>query len=89
MNDIRIIRRVGTTPAQRGSVGGQACPDVLKIEGGYLVIGGAKWADTGMNELLDKHGATIGTGEMAVVVPDAAMHAAALDIVHTYAKDSK
>jgi hypothetical protein len=83
-SNIHIVRRMGTTPRERGSATGQSCPDVLKLsDGNYLVIGQVRWASTEMGQMLDPHDAIIGRDEMAVVVPADAMHAAALDITKT------
>lgn len=88
MTSIHIIRRIGSTPAQRGSSGGANCPDVLKIDGGYLVIGKILPATTDMRALLAAHGASIGDDEQAVIVPDNCMHDAADDIAHTYVRSN-
>lgn len=35
-----IVRRIGSTPAQRGSQSGQNCPDIFELaDGRYAVIG--------------------------------------------------
>ncbi|MEV6051896.1 hypothetical protein [Streptomyces sp. NPDC052107] len=34
------MRRIGSTPAERGSVGANNCPDVLELDDGdFLMIG--------------------------------------------------
>lgn len=36
----RIVRRLGSTPEERGSATGQSCPDVFELDGGdFLVVG--------------------------------------------------
>ncbi|MGW1025860.1 hypothetical protein ACWD4J_19600 [Streptomyces sp. NPDC002577] len=37
---MRIVRRLGASPQQRGSVSGQSCPDVFELsDGNFAVIG--------------------------------------------------
>ncbi len=37
---MKIVRRIGTSPQQRGSVSGQSCPDVFELsDGNFAVIG--------------------------------------------------
>lgn len=76
----RIVRRVGTSPAQRGSTGGGNCPDVLKTDDGYLVIGEIAARTRALVEALDAHKASIGPWECAVIVPDDVLEAAAQEI---------
>jgi hypothetical protein len=79
---VTIIRRVGVSPAERGSTTGQTCPDVLELSsGGYLVIGKTPRAPRVTAQELAEHGASIGDDEQAVFVPADVMHAAAQDIV--------
>lgn len=76
---MNIVRRYGTTPKQRGSLSGDSCPDVLRLDtGDYLVIG----TRTGprLRAQLGDHAASIGLNETAVVVPADVLHAAARDI---------
>jgi hypothetical protein len=81
---MKITRRYGTTPQQRGSATGQSCPDVFGLDdGSYLIIG--KTAQTwDMNnpvfQRMKELGASVGPDETAVIVPRDAIHAAALDI---------
>ncbi|MFD4258194.1 hypothetical protein ACFWR9_11325 [Streptomyces sp. NPDC058534] len=66
----RIVRRIGSTPAERGSTSGASCPDVLELDSGdFLVIGKLPGIGTFVSEALDFHGASIGTDERAVLVP--------------------
>lgn len=66
----RIVRRIGSTPAQRGSASGANCPDVLELNSGdFLVIGALPGIGTVVTETLAAHGAGIGRDERAVVVP--------------------
>jgi len=37
---VHITRRIGATPRERGSLGGNACPDILELsDGRFAVIG--------------------------------------------------
>jgi len=37
---LKIVRRVGVSPQQRGSASGQSCPDVFELsDGNFAVIG--------------------------------------------------
>ncbi|AZM55973.1 hypothetical protein DMA15_28090 [Streptomyces sp. WAC 01529] len=37
---MKIVRRVGVSPQQRGSTSGQSCPDVFELsDGNFAVIG--------------------------------------------------
>ncbi|MGY0489934.1 hypothetical protein [Streptomyces sp. WG-D5] len=37
---MHIVRRIGVSPAERGSVGGQACPDIFELaDGSFAIIG--------------------------------------------------
>lgn len=79
---MKITRRLGTSPAQRGcgpdNVG---CPDVLRLDNGdFLVIGKTPGTPNIPAGELARHGAAIGTGEQAVVVPADVLLAAAQDI---------
>ena len=38
--DLKIVRRVGASPRERGSVSGQTCPDIFELsDGNFAVIG--------------------------------------------------
>ena len=38
--DLKIVRRVGASPRERGSVSGQSCPDIFELsDGSFAVIG--------------------------------------------------
>ncbi|MFJ8056738.1 hypothetical protein [Streptomyces sp. NPDC096142] len=45
---MNIVRRIGASPVERGSVGGQACPDIFELQDGSFAIIG-----TDKTELLD------------------------------------
>ncbi|MFF2652750.1 hypothetical protein [Streptomyces sp. NPDC058045] len=37
---MKIVRRIGASPQQRGSISGQSCPDVFELsDGNFAVIG--------------------------------------------------
>ncbi|MFF3406334.1 hypothetical protein ACFYW8_08990 [Streptomyces sp. NPDC002742] len=37
---MKIVRRVGATPRERGSASGQSCPDIFELsDGSFAVIG--------------------------------------------------
>ncbi|MFD8764101.1 hypothetical protein [Streptomyces mirabilis] len=78
---MKIARRYGISPAQRGGASGQSCPDILRLEnGGYLVIGKTPGVPNLSARDLAKHGASIGPDEQAVVVSADVIHGAALEI---------
>lgn len=78
---MKITRRYGTSPAERGSATGQSCPDVLRLDtGDYLIIGKTPGIPNISARELAEHGASIGPDEQAVILPAAVLHAAALDI---------
>ncbi|WP_329214908.1 hypothetical protein OG352_05495 [Streptomyces sp. NBC_01485] len=77
-----IVRRVGTSPASRGSVSGANCPDVLELHSGdFMVIGNAPGVPNIRPAEMSEHGASIGPGEQAVIVPREVLLAAARDLM--------
>lgn len=74
----RIVRRIGSSPAQRGSLSGSNCPDILQLDtGDYLVIGRRTTLDaTQLGEL----GASIGDDEAPVIVPGRVVEDAAAQL---------
>lgn len=77
---MRVVRRYGTSPAQRGCGENNSCPDVLRLDNGdYLVIGATTDLDA-LKGQLDDMGAGVGDGETAVIVPAKVVEAAARDI---------
>jgi hypothetical protein len=77
---MRLTRRYGTSPAQRGCGTNNSCPDVLRLDNGdYLVIGAVADLD-GLKSQLADLGAGIGENEAAVVVPAKVVEAAAREI---------
>lgn len=78
---MKITRRCGSSPRQRGSVTGQTCPDIFELEDGrYLVIGKIPDEPHLLDEL-GQHDASIGVDEFAVVLPADVMHDAARDVL--------
>jgi hypothetical protein len=64
------VRRIGSTPAERGSVGANNCPDVLELDSGdFYVIGKLPFLSPPERERLRELGAGVAAGEAAVVVP--------------------
>lgn len=79
---VNILRRMGTSPEQRGSVSGANCPDVFLLDSGaYLVIGRIAGSVDRLGHALAQHGASVGVDEIAVVVPADCMRSAAADII--------
>lgn len=78
---LRIDRRFGVSPTQRGCNSGANCPDVLRLSNGdYLVIGDIAVHTEELQEDLTRQGASIGPSECAVVVPRFVIEAAATHI---------
>ncbi|AKJ15601.1 hypothetical protein ABB07_37725 [Streptomyces incarnatus] len=72
------MRRIGSTPAERGSVGANNCPDVLELDDGdFLVIGKSHLLTAPEAERMNELGASIGEGESLVLVPRDCILAAA------------
>ncbi|MCC5478373.1 hypothetical protein [Streptomyces barringtoniae] len=72
------MRRIGSTPAERGSVGANNCPDVLELDDGdFLVIGKLHLLTAPEAERMNELGASIGEGEALVLVPRDCLLAAA------------
>ncbi|UJV40173.1 hypothetical protein CVT30_10205 [Streptomyces sp. AMCC400023] len=39
-NPLKIVRRIGASPRERGSAAGQTCPDIFELQdGNFAVIG--------------------------------------------------
>lgn len=71
------MRRIGTTPAERGSTGQNNCPDVIELDDmSYLVIGTTVTEPASIAGLADL-GASVAPYETAVIVPRDCIHAAA------------
>lgn len=77
-----MSRRMGSTPAQRGSLTGETCPDVFELDSGdFLVIGALGTADLGgWRYIADTVKAKVSALEGGVVVPRDCMLAAAKQI---------
>jgi hypothetical protein len=78
---VKIVRRYGTTPQQRGSASGATCPDVLELgTGDFLIIGRVATVTDITAADLAAHEASIGDDETAVIVPRDVVLAAAREI---------
>ncbi|WP_196217854.1 hypothetical protein [Streptomyces blattellae] len=76
-----IVRRIGSTPAERGSTSSATCPDVLELRSGdFMVIGNVPGVPNITAAELREHGANVGPGEQAVIVPRKCMLDAARDL---------
>ncbi|MFI6357699.1 hypothetical protein ACIBJF_34860 [Streptomyces sp. NPDC050743] len=72
------MRRIGSTPAQRGCGANNSCPDVLELEDGdFLVIGKRRLLTAPEAERMNEVGASIGEDECVVMVPRDCILAAA------------
>lgn len=72
------MKRLGSTPQQRGSMSGETCPDIIELDdGNFLVIGESLDAAT---VDLTKVNASIGYQEMGVVIPRRVLMDAKKDI---------
>ena len=64
----KVTRRLGSSPAERGSASGQSCPDILELaDGDFLVIGKRSRVNDRYNA--QRFGATVGEDEVIVKVP--------------------
>lgn len=59
------VRRLGSTPQQRGSLSGDTCPDIFELDNGDFFVVGKDYVE--QDQFPD--GASIGDGEWAVVIP--------------------
>lgn len=76
------MRRIGSTPQQRGSTTGATCPDVIELnDGRFYVIGKVAHLKLPEWERLESLGAAVDDDEQAVVVPRDAMLTAARQLV--------
>lgn len=71
----RIVRRLGSTPAQRGSLGNNSCPDVFELENGDFAVIGARTPDLVLPE-----DASVGPDETIVTIPRRVLLDAARDL---------
>lgn len=64
------MRRIGSTPQERGSTTGATCPDVIEMDNGdFFVIGKIAYLKKSEWDRLKELGASIGSDELAVIVP--------------------
>ncbi|MGP4085455.1 hypothetical protein [Streptomyces sp. KR55] len=86
----RIVRRLGSTPAERGSTSATNCPDVLELASGdFLIIGKLPGIGTVVTDALAAHGASIGLDERAVIVPRQCLIDAARDLTGKHTTPSE
>jgi hypothetical protein len=82
---VKIDRRFGSTPVQRGSINNTSCPDVLRLDSGdYLVIGKTTTVEE-IAEEMRQIGASVGKDETAVIVPAKCVEDAAREIAEALA----
>lgn len=62
-----MTRRIGSSPAQRGSLSGDTCPDVFELDNGDFYIVGA--IAPAVLESPEGIQAVVGPDEQAVIVP--------------------
>lgn len=76
------MRRIGSTPQQRGSTTGANCPDVIELDdGSYLVIGKLPADGVIKAKGFVEQGFSVGPDEAPVIVPRDALLTAARQIV--------
>ncbi|MGW1910514.1 hypothetical protein ACWCQS_07200 [Streptomyces sp. NPDC002076] len=64
------MRRIGSTAAERGSVGANNCPDAVeRDDGDFFVIGQLHPLTDPEAERMNELGVSIGDGESLVLVP--------------------
>lgn len=72
------MRRIGSTPAERRSLGADNCPDVVeRDDGDFFVIGELHLLTEPEAERMNELGVSIGEGESLVLVPRDCILAAA------------
>jgi hypothetical protein len=85
---VKIVRRYGISPADR-CTGQSSCPAVLALDNGdYLIIGKAPGVPNISARELAQHGAGIGPGEQAIILPADVLHAAARAIAEEQQRPS-
>ncbi|MGW0206115.1 hypothetical protein ACWDZ8_09930 [Streptomyces sp. NPDC003233] len=72
------MRRIGSTPTERRSLGVNNCPDVVeRDDGDFFVIGELYLLSEPEAERMNELGVSIGEGESLVLVPRDCIRAAA------------
>jgi hypothetical protein len=72
------VRCIASTPAERGSVGANNCPDVVELDdGAFFVIGKLHLLTEPEAERMNELGVSNGGGESLVLVPRDCILAAA------------
>lgn len=73
-----IVRRLGSTPQERGSSQGMNCPDIFALSDGSVAYIGKDMTDAFRGHLPE--GASIGSDERLVVLPWTAVRDAMRDM---------
>jgi hypothetical protein len=76
---VSVVRRLGSTPQQRGCTTEMNCPDVFELSDGRLGCIGTDLTETLGHRL--PLGASIGPRERLVAIPRQTVHDALVDIV--------
>ncbi len=85
--DFSIVRRLGTTPQQRGSTSDMNCPDVFALSDGRIGYIGTDVTDALRNALPD--GASIGAHERLIALPPEAVLDSMSDIESHYGRRNR
>ena len=67
------MRRVGSTPQERGSAGNHSCPDIFQLASGDFLVVGDVISPSLASRLVADEGGSIGASELAVVVSRSCM----------------
>ncbi|MFD9905166.1 hypothetical protein [Streptomyces sp. NPDC059063] len=78
---MKIVRRIGVPPRERGSVGGDTCPDIFELSDGNFAIIGTEATATLDDEL--PHDAARAADERIVVISRETLIRAKVDIPAT------
>lgn len=81
-SDVSVIRRLGSTPQERGSTSDMSCPDVFELSDGSIGCIGTDLTET-LRSVLPT-GASIGPLERLVSVPRQTMRDALPDIIRVF-----
>ncbi len=81
---MKIVRRYGTSPRERGSASGATCPDIGELDNGDFVYVGTHTTDPEIRQWLTANGGGIADYERAVVLPRELVLAAAREITEEH-----
>ncbi|HZU54594.1 MAG TPA: hypothetical protein VFA06_01870 [Actinocrinis sp.] len=82
-SDVSVVRRLGSTPQERGSTNEMNCPDVFELSDGSFGCIGTDLTETLRGPL--PPGASIGSRERLVSIPRQTMRDALPDIIRVFA----